>query len=281
MTNRPLSYIVKNQKPLVLPSDATVADACRAMCEHQTGSVLVSGEGNRLAGIFTGRDAVRLMVDQSGMADTPLAEAMTPDPVVVAPSDRAIDALRIMTEQGFRHLPVVDRNVVVGIVSLNDFKGMELEEFFRQRSGAATLSPPERGVGDIVRDKATLQVTSADPIHQACSLMRQHGVGAVVILDDAGQLAGIFTGRDAVRALAAGKASPTHPVADAMTAAPVTAVARAQAIEALRRMSEGGFRHLPVVDENGNVLGVISRRDFTSYELDRLEQEEHLRECLW
>ncbi|MEZ5856807.1 MAG: CBS domain-containing protein [Hyphomicrobiaceae bacterium] len=228
MTNRPLSYIVKNQKPVVLPVDATVAEACRTMCEQQTGSVLVTDESERLVGIFTGRDAVRMMVDSTGMGDTPLGRAMTPNPVVVAPSTRAIDALRIMKERGFRHLPVVEGNTVTGVVSLNDFKGMELEEFVRQQSGAASLAPSDRGVGDIVRNKTPVQVATADPIQQACSLMRRHGTGAVLIVDDTGRLAGIFTGRDAVRALAAGTAAPTSAVADVMTATPTTTPSRAQ-----------------------------------------------------
>ena len=68
------------------------------------------------------------MVDRSGMADTPLARAMTPDPVVVAPSDRAIDALRIMTEHGFRHLPVVDEdNRVLALVSIRDLLRHQFE----------------------------------------------------------------------------------------------------------------------------------------------------------
>ena len=56
-----------------------------------------------------------------------LAEAMTPDPHTIAPDQTSIDALREMNDRGFRHLPVVDNGVIVGIVSRGDFKGAELE----------------------------------------------------------------------------------------------------------------------------------------------------------
>ena len=61
MTNRELAYIVKDQKPLVLARDETVREACRRMWERRSGSVLVVDKQQRLIGIFTGRDAVRLL----------------------------------------------------------------------------------------------------------------------------------------------------------------------------------------------------------------------------
>ena len=57
-------------------------------------------------------------------------------------------------------------------------------------------------------------------------------------------------------------------------------VVQAAAIEALRAMDDGGFRHLPVA-ENGRILGVVSRSDFTGVEVDRLDEEEHLKEVIW
>lgn len=54
MTNRELAYIVKDQKPLVLPRDETVREACRCMWERRSGSVLVVDRQQRLIGIFTG-----------------------------------------------------------------------------------------------------------------------------------------------------------------------------------------------------------------------------------
>jgi len=52
---------------------------------------------------------------------------MTPNPFTVAPTTRAIDALRQMNDRGFRHLPVVEDGKILGVVSRGDFKGMEID----------------------------------------------------------------------------------------------------------------------------------------------------------
>ena len=128
MTNRKLAYIVKDQKPLVLVAHETVQYACRCMRERRAGSVLVTDDKQRLIGIFTGRDAVRALAEGQDAAVTTLAQAMTPNPVTITPEGRAIDALRTMSDGGFRHLPVVENGMIWGIVSRGDFKGMEINQ---------------------------------------------------------------------------------------------------------------------------------------------------------
>jgi len=128
MTNRKLAYIVKDQKPLVLAAHETVQHACQCMRECRIGSVLVVDDQQRLSGIFTGRDAVRTLAEGKDAAVTTLAQAMTPDPITITPDSRAIDALRTMCHGGFRHLPVVENEMIWGIVSRGDFKGMEIDQ---------------------------------------------------------------------------------------------------------------------------------------------------------
>ena len=127
MTNRTLAHIVKDQNPLVMLAAATVQSACESMCERRAGSVLVIDDRQRLIGIFTGRDAVRTLAQGKSVARTTLDKAMTPNPVTVTPDQRAIDALRAMSEGGFRHVPVVEDGRIWGIVSRRDFKGMEID----------------------------------------------------------------------------------------------------------------------------------------------------------
>jgi CBS domain-containing protein len=127
MTNRSLAYIIKDQKPLVLGVLDTAQEACRRMCERRAGSVLVVDEARRLRGIFTGRDAVRLLSKGMDPGKATLGEAMTSDPVTITSASRAIDALRTMSEHGFRHLPVVDDGRIWGVVSRGDFKGSEID----------------------------------------------------------------------------------------------------------------------------------------------------------
>jgi CBS domain-containing protein len=127
VTNRKLADIVRDQKPLALAGHATVQEACRSMWESRVGSILVVDGQERLIGIFTGRDAVRTLAEGQDAAKAILAHAMTPDPVTIAPHCCAVDALREMSNRGFRHLPVVKSGKIWGVVSRGDFKGMEID----------------------------------------------------------------------------------------------------------------------------------------------------------
>lgn len=103
--------------------------------------------------------------------------------------------------------------------------------------------------------------------------MKDRRVGAVLVTDDNRRLLGIFTGRDAVcRVLAEGKDSSKVRLGEMMTQSPTTIRAGESAIEALRLMQDGGFRHVPIVEE-GRVVGVVSKGDFRGVEQDRLDEE--------
>jgi len=280
MTNRELSYIVRDQKPLVLGENVSAGDACRAMRSRGVGSVLVVGAKNKLTGIFTGRDAVRLIAKVDDAAEVPIVKAMTRAPVVIPPTSRAIDALRAMADAECRHLPVVHEGTIHGVLSHRDFKGMELEEFIRQQQGTSTGKTLDRNVSDAMEPTRPLILPSSKTLQEACRSMRRRKCGCALVVDDQGQLVGIFTGRDAVRAVAEGKKSGSTDLSSAMTKPPLTIAPERHAVEALRIMSDCGFRHLPVV-KNSKIRGVVTRNSFTAVELDRLDEEEHLKECIW
>jgi CBS domain-containing protein len=121
MLTRRMAEIVRHQNPLAMPPGASVQEACAAMHKRRVGAVLVV-EGSRLRGIFTGRDAVRCLALGLDAAHTALGQVMTADPVCLRPEDNAIEALRLMNDGGFRHVPVVEDGHVVGIVSRYDFR---------------------------------------------------------------------------------------------------------------------------------------------------------------
>ena len=103
--------------------------------------------------------------------------------------------------------------------------------------------------------------------------MRERRVGAVLVTEGDRHLVGIFTGRDAVhRVLAEGKSPARTKLAEVMTPDPNTMPPGKMAIEALRLMEGGRYRHLPIVDD-GKVVGIVSRFDFSGMELDRLDEE--------
>jgi len=126
MTNRALGEIVKRQRPVTLPISASVQQACQLMRERRIGAILVTGGGGALVGIFTGRDAVgRVAAEALDPKTTLLGVVMTGQPDTLAPAAKAIDALRLMRDGGFRHLPVVDGKKIVGIISFGGFTGLE------------------------------------------------------------------------------------------------------------------------------------------------------------
>ncbi len=110
---------------LELPATASVLDAACAMRDWSVGAVLITDQG-RLAGIFTERDMIsRVVAFDREPKTTPLAEVMTKDPSTISPKATALEALRLMEDGGYRHLPVVAGKRLVGIVSRRDFFGSE------------------------------------------------------------------------------------------------------------------------------------------------------------
>jgi CBS domain-containing protein len=136
MQRRIVPDLVRNQTLASLPPNATVQDAARIMAERHIGAVLVAVDG-RLQGIFTERDVLaRVVAAGLDPDDTVLGRVMTPNPDTAAPNSTALEALRRMTECGYRHLPVVDGEQIVGIVSIRDLYAAvnrELAEDLQQR----------------------------------------------------------------------------------------------------------------------------------------------------
>jgi CBS domain-containing protein len=110
----------------VAPED-TVGEAAEKMVARGVGSVLVSDYG-RLIGILTERDLLRAVADRIHSSEARVREWMTPEPITVTPDTPAEDAARTMLEHGFRHLPVVDGEQTIGIVSLRDVLDWSLNQ---------------------------------------------------------------------------------------------------------------------------------------------------------
>ena len=106
---------------------ATVLDAVRLMAEKNIGAVLVM-DGQRVVGIFSERDFVRRVgAQQRDPATTPIREVMTTKVLSISPKATVEDCLAVMTEKRLRHLPVVEADRVVGVVSIGDAVKAALE----------------------------------------------------------------------------------------------------------------------------------------------------------
>ena len=102
----------------VAPED-TIGEAAEMMVERGVGSAVVLDYG-RLIGIFTERDLLRAVADRVHSSEARVREWMTAEPITITPETSAEEAAQTMLDNGFRHLPVVEGERAVGIISIRD-----------------------------------------------------------------------------------------------------------------------------------------------------------------
>ena len=132
----------------------------------RVGAVLVTGDDRRLVGIFTGWDAVhRVLAEGRSAARTALSEVMTRNPTTMPPGKTAIEALRLMEDGRYRHVPMVDDGKVVGIVSRFDFSGLEVDRLDGETVLWERIRPLHRGFS---------RRPHARPTRSSTHLFREH-----------------------------------------------------------------------------------------------------------
>ena len=123
-----------SDRVLTIKPDATVAEAARVLSECRIGSLVVSTDGQRVSGIISERDIVREMGKRGVTAlDERVEEVMTAKVETCVAEDQADDVLTKMTQGRFRHLPVVDGEVMVGIISIGDVVKARLSELSMEK----------------------------------------------------------------------------------------------------------------------------------------------------
>lgn len=119
----------KGTDVLRIGGDATVFEAIRAMVDANVGAILVTGDDDRIAGIFTERDYLRrIAVEGRTSRDTRVHEVMTAPVIAVGPETTVEEAMALMTDRRIRHAPVVDGNRLLGIVSIGDLVRQQSQE---------------------------------------------------------------------------------------------------------------------------------------------------------
>jgi CBS domain-containing protein len=127
---RNVSQIIerKGSQVVSVSRQAPVLEAIRVMAEHHIGAVLVM-EGTQLLGILSERDYARKVVLQGRSSqDTAVAVIMSSPVVCVGPHDSVAECMSIMTEKHIRHLPVIEAERVIGVVSIGDLVKELIEE---------------------------------------------------------------------------------------------------------------------------------------------------------
>ncbi|MGC8202669.1 CBS domain-containing protein [Aliiroseovarius sp. PTFE2010] len=143
------------------------------------------------------------------------------------------------------------------------------------QSMSTNTSPSTALVSDALANKNATIITirPQQTLHEAVVSLRDHRIGALVVTDANGGLMGILSERDIVRKLAEtpGQTLP-HKVEDVMTSRVETCTADEPLVTVMRRMTEGRFRHMPVVD-GPSLIGILTIGDVVHNRLKQLELE--------
>lgn len=263
--------------------------------------VLVTDDDDRIAGIFTAKDlAFRVVGAGLKASSVTIAEIMTKNPLCAKTDTSATDALDLMVRKGFRHLPVMDENHdISGVLDITKCFYDAMEKLERAYSSSKKLYDALEGVQaelgssqpqqiiqyvEAVRQRMsgpTLEsvlnglppttVSVRTSVKEAAQLMKENHTTAVLVQDQ-GQITGIFTSKDVVlRVIAAGLDPATCSVVRVMTPHPDFAPLDMSIQQALRKMHDGHYLNLPVMNkESDEIVGMVDVLKLTYATLDQI-----------
>ncbi|KAI8597482.1 hypothetical protein EDD21DRAFT_310767 [Dissophora ornata] len=273
---------------LTVSESITVTEASQNMAAKRADCVLVINDEEHLSGIFTAKDlAFRVVAAGLDPRSTRVSEIMTPNPMVVTTDRSATDALNLMVQKGFRHLPVQnEESEIVGLLDITKCLYESLSKMERAYGQSKKLYDALEGVDkewggmqngmvqymETLREKMMCpdlssvldgsppaEVSVKATVKEAAKLMKERRVTAVLVMDQNGiDIAGIFTSKDIVLRVIAAQLEPSNcSVVRVMTPHPDTAPPSMTIMDALRKMHDGHYLNLPVVEDDKEIIGVV------------------------
>lgn len=245
-------------RDLITASPSTsVRQVMELMVERRVGRVVIVDNGEPV-GIFTEQDVVRRVMNRKLDIDkTTIRRVMTTPIHAVAAGTPIVDVLGRMYKGRFRHLLVRgEKDTRVGLVSMRRILKLAVEL--------------GRGVNDIrtvgsIMSGNLLTVEPALSVFETIDKLIKTKSGYVIV-SSKGEAAGIFTERDVLKRVALEPSDMGKvPVSDVMTANPITKPTSALVQEVLTNMYENGFRHMPILDDNAAIAGIVSMADVLKY----------------
>ncbi|OHE91277.1 hypothetical protein CORC01_13435 [Colletotrichum orchidophilum] len=291
---------LKPSQALQIKPATTVAEAAQLMAAKREDCVLVTDDDDRIAGIFTAKDlAFRVVGAGQKPNHITIAEIMTKNPLCARTDTSATDALDLMVRKGFRHLPVMDENQdISGILDITKCFYDAMEKLERAYSSSRRLYDALEGVQselgtsqpqqiiqyvEALRSKMsgpTLEsvldgrppttVSVRTSVKEAAQMMKENRTTAVLVQDQ-GAITGIFTSKDVVlRVIAPGLDPATCSVVRVMTPHPDFAPMEMSIQAALRKMHDGHYLNLPVMNEGGEIVGMVDVLKLTYATLEQI-----------
>ncbi|KAL6451033.1 mug70 Meiotically up-regulated gene 70 protein [Candida maltosa Xu316] len=288
--------------PLICKATTTAFQAAQLMSARRENCALVINE----AGIFTAKDlAFRIVGSGLNPNQVTVDQIMTSNPICVHSNDPAGDALNLMVEKGFRHLPVLEITEenqvgqIVGVLDITKSYAQQMEKLEKLNQSSETIRNSLTQIGQQPQHivdyftelgekmkgpilESVLNV-STHPIYvqvkqsvaEATVMMKEHRTTAVLVKDTNNEVAGIFTSKDVVlRVIAAGLDANTTSVLRVMTPQPDVATSDLSIQSALRQMFEGHYLNLPVVGDEDEIIGIVDVLKLTHATLNQLKEIE-------
>ncbi len=138
-----VAHIMKlkgSSKVETIPPESSVASAAAILAEKRFGALVVSVNGTDIAGILSERDIVRALArDAGGCLTMPVSKLMTEEVETCAPAETANSVLERMTEGRFRHMPVTEDGVMVGLLSIGDVVKARMTEIEQENAAMAGM----------------------------------------------------------------------------------------------------------------------------------------------
>ena len=244
------------------PSESIFA-ASRRMCKHRISCVVVVDDG-RAIGVLTQKDLLTgIAHDEEGYSQLPVAERMSSPTIVVSPDVSVLEAGRILKARRIKHLPIVDDDRLVGIVTQTDIT-----------RGLVYLTPLQRVSEVMSPNIATIspEATAED----AARTMWARSITGVVVMQGS-EAIGVVSQRDILMRVMALQKNPARtPVVDVMST-PVLPIPPNYSVFMASRMMAKMHIHRLVVKEGQRVYGIISQTDILQAVERRLGEEEKQR----
>ena len=112
-------------------------------------------------------------------------------------------------------------------------------------------------------------------VKDGLTMLKEKPIGCILLTDPGGKLGGIFTERDVVKKMVLSQVPPTAALSEYITKDPQTIEMTTPIAFVLQMMSEGGFRHVPIIDDGGFPVGIVSIKDIVDYVVRSIRQDLH------
>jgi CBS domain-containing protein len=187
--------------------------------------------------------------------------------VTMAPTTPIYDGIRIMTEEGFRRIPIANpgTRILEGIVTATDIidylGGGKKFQIIQKRFGGNIFKAINEPI-KLIMTKKVVSIKTSAKISKAIELMKQQDLGGVPVVDDKNHVKAIITERDIANMFADRISGVT--VTRLMSEKVVTAIPKTTIFEAARTMTKQGFRRLPIISED-KVVGIVTAMDIIRF----------------